>query len=75
VIDFTEIPTTEQRLVVWRWRLVGGVIGESIALATAATVVTNALIKRRPEPHQLLGVRRIRRHGLRDVATPRGGIA
>jgi hypothetical protein len=75
VIDFTEIPTTAQRPSARQWWLVGGVIGGLIALATAATVVTNALVKRRRAPRQLFGVRPVRRYGLRHVATPRGGIA
>jgi hypothetical protein len=75
VIDFKEIPTTAQRPSARQWWLVGGVIGESIALATAATVVTNALVKRRQEPRQLFNVRPVRRYGLRHVATPRGGTA
>ncbi len=75
VIDFKEIPTTAQRPATRQWWLMGEVIGGSIALATAATVVANRIAKRPTASRQLFGTRPMRRYGLRHVATPRGGTA
>ena len=75
VIDFKEIPTAAQRPSARQWWLMGEVIGGSIALATAATVVANLIAKRPTVSRQLFGTRPMRRYGLRHVATPRGGTA
>jgi hypothetical protein len=80
VIDFKEIPKTAQRPTAQqpmtrRWWLIGGLVGASIALATAATVVANVIAKRPTGPRQFFGVRPVRRYGMRHVATPRGGTA
>jgi|GEM_PF-2903491 len=75
VIDFKEIPRTAQRPTARQWWLVGGVIGGSIALATAATVVAHLIAKRPTVSRLLFGTRPMRRYGLRHVVTPRGGTA
>jgi hypothetical protein len=58
-----------------RWRLIAGVVGGSIALATTAAVVANVTARRRAEPGTVYGFRPIRRVGLRHLQTPRGGTA
>jgi hypothetical protein len=84
VIDCKEIPTTVQRPPTEqvtvrpsapRWWLIGGLVGGSIVLATAAMVAANVLAKRGARPRHLFGVRPVRRFGMRHVATPRGGTA
>jgi hypothetical protein len=75
VTDFKETPPTAQRPTARHWWLAGGVVGGSIALATAATVVANVIAKRPAAPRQLFGVRPVRRYGMRHMATPRGGTA
>jgi hypothetical protein len=75
VIDFKDTPMSGQRLATRRWRLIGGVVGGSIALATAATVLANAIAKRPAEPRRRFGARPVRRFGVRHVAAPRGGSA
>ncbi len=75
VIDFKESPTTAQRPTARQWLLVGGVVGGSIALATAATIVATVIAKRPAAPRQLFGPRPVRRYGMRHMSTPRGGAA
>ena len=75
VIDFNDTPTTAQQPTPRRWWLIGGLLGGSIALASAATVVTSVIVSRRAGSRPLFGVRPVRRYGLRHVATPRGGVA
>ncbi len=58
-----------------RWGLIAGLVGVSVALATTATVVANAIARRRAEPIKVIGFRPVRRYGARHVKTPRGGAA
>jgi hypothetical protein len=58
-----------------RWGLIAGLVGMSVALATAVTVVTNIIVRRRAETSQVFGFRPVRRYGVRRVKTPRGGAA
>lgn len=81
VIDFNaaaeEVTARPQLLdrLPQRWGLIAGAMGGSIALATAATVLTTVIARRRAEPRRLLGVRPFWRFGMRHVQTPRGGSA
>jgi hypothetical protein len=58
-----------------RWRLIAGLVGMSVALATTVTVVTNLIVRRRMETSRVFGFRPVRRYGMRRVKTPRGGAA
>ena len=71
IIEFDEAKEQAPR----RWGLIAGLVGVSVALATAVTVVTNVIVRRRTEPARVFGFRPVRRYGARHVKTPRGGSA
>jgi hypothetical protein len=78
VIDFSPVakepPTLFDRLP-QRWGLIAGLVGASVAMATTATVVANAIARRRVEPRRLFGLRPVRRYGVRHIQIPQGGMA
>jgi hypothetical protein len=78
VIDFgaatKERPAFFERMP-RRWGLIAGAVGGSIALASAATLFVNAIVRRRAQPRRFFGVRPIRRFGVRHLEAPRGGAA
>jgi hypothetical protein len=72
--ETTERPQFFDRLP-QRWGVIAGLVAASVALATTATVVTNLIVRRRPEPARVFGFRPVRRYGAQRVKTPRGGSA
>jgi hypothetical protein len=58
-----------------RWGLIAGLVGAAVAMATTATLVANALARRRVEPRRLFGLRPVRRYGVRHIQIPQGGMA
>jgi hypothetical protein len=78
VVDFESAAVTREQFIdrlPQRWGLIASVVGGSIALATAATVVVSLIARRRVAPVKVYGFRPIRRVGLRHLETPRGGGA
>jgi hypothetical protein len=78
VIDFgaatKERPAFFERMP-RRWGLIAGAVGGSIALATAATLFANAIVRRQAQPRRFFGVRPFRRFGVRHLEAPRGDAA